>query len=239
MKPVPLTGAGLAEFGDAIECPGSEHFPISKSFAVRHHDPAAADAATEPQGVDYARSIWNHPRPVFQRDNDFLVVDRSCPGNDPDEREFANSIRLSLWADRNCVPESGAAALSRRHQARQEYAGIHPFRVVDNRCKIRLRRISLSMSMPGDNGAGGGRRGPGGSARDPCRARERRQTATSNRSAPVFQDNAFQGSQNFIGSADANKACDGGRIIAPDQIGSGGRLMILELMAHVPMPVSG
>ena len=76
----------------------------------------------------------------MQPDSDFLVGDRSCSDNDPDEREFANSIRLSLCADRNCIPESGAAALSRRHQARQEYADIHQFRVVDSRCKIRLRQ---------------------------------------------------------------------------------------------------
>ena len=31
------------------------------------------------------------------------------------------------------------------------------------------------------------------------------------------------GSQKFIGNADANKACDGDSIIARDQIGGGGR----------------
>lgn len=166
-----------------IELPGSEHFPISKGSAVRHHDLATAGvateggsplidifrrqsrpmpstldlkerhpsasqafyplqdrkrlavvssgedpcdlagmkafAATEPPGVNYARSIWNHPLLALQPDSDFLVVDRSCPDNDLDEHEFTNSIRLSLWADRNCVPRirGGAAIMPTSGQA--------------------------------------------------------------------------------------------------------------------------
>ncbi len=72
-----------------------------------------AFAATEPQGVNYACSIWNHSLLALQPDSDFLVVDRSCLDNDLDEREFTNSIRLSLWADRNCVPRiRGGAAIT-------------------------------------------------------------------------------------------------------------------------------
>lgn len=37
------------------------------------------------QGVTYAKNVWHHPLLVLAEDSDFLIVDRSGPGNNLDE----------------------------------------------------------------------------------------------------------------------------------------------------------
>ncbi len=38
LKPVPLTRAAFARFGDVIECDGADHFPINEGTTERYHD---------------------------------------------------------------------------------------------------------------------------------------------------------------------------------------------------------
>ncbi len=40
------------------------------------------------QGVSYARGVWHHPLLVLQPDSDFLVIDRSGPGENLEEHWF-------------------------------------------------------------------------------------------------------------------------------------------------------
>lgn len=37
------------------------------------------------QGVTYAKNVWHHPLLVLEEDSDFLIVDRSGPGNNLNE----------------------------------------------------------------------------------------------------------------------------------------------------------
>lgn len=43
LSPKPLTQEAFARFGDVIELPGAQHFPINKGFTERHHDLADVD----------------------------------------------------------------------------------------------------------------------------------------------------------------------------------------------------
>jgi len=51
--------------------------------------PAASDLrcflATAGQGVNYARGVWHHPLMALDAVSDFLVIDRSGPGDNCDE----------------------------------------------------------------------------------------------------------------------------------------------------------
>ncbi|MEC5385753.1 ureidoglycolate lyase [Uliginosibacterium sp. H3] len=45
--------------------------------------------ATAAQGVNYAKGVWHHPLMALDEVSDFLVIDRSGPGNNCDEIELA------------------------------------------------------------------------------------------------------------------------------------------------------
>ncbi len=47
LKPEPLTQSAFAPFGDVIELPGVDSYPINKGFTMRHHDLAHVDVATD------------------------------------------------------------------------------------------------------------------------------------------------------------------------------------------------
>ncbi|WP_375058495.1 ureidoglycolate lyase [Zobellella sp. DQSA1] len=61
-------------------------------------DPAEVRAfrATGRQGVNYHRGVWHHPILALRDDDEFLVVDRSGPGNNCDEYFFDESVQLTL-----------------------------------------------------------------------------------------------------------------------------------------------
>lgn len=48
------------------------------------------------QGVNYHRGVWHHPVLTIKERDDFLVVDRSGPGNNCDEHFFAEHQKLLL-----------------------------------------------------------------------------------------------------------------------------------------------
>ncbi|WP_417617936.1 ureidoglycolate lyase [Oceanisphaera sp.] len=64
-------------------------------------DPSTVRAfrATGNQGVNYHRGVWHHPVMVLSDDDEFLVVDRTGPGNNCDEFFFDESIQLSVALD--------------------------------------------------------------------------------------------------------------------------------------------
>ncbi|WP_445401229.1 ureidoglycolate lyase [Zobellella sp. An-6] len=61
-------------------------------------DPSTVRAfrASGRQGVNYHRGVWHHPILALRDDDEFLVVDRSGPGNNCDEFFFDESVQLSL-----------------------------------------------------------------------------------------------------------------------------------------------
>ncbi|KOP53603.1 MULTISPECIES: ureidoglycolate lyase [Pseudomonas syringae group] len=48
------------------------------------------------QGINYHRGVWHHPVLTIEKQDDFLVVDRSGSGNNCDEHYFVESQRLVL-----------------------------------------------------------------------------------------------------------------------------------------------
>ena len=46
-------------------------------------------------GVTYAKGVWHHPLISLDQEQDFIVVDRSGPGNNCDEIEISQSIVVS------------------------------------------------------------------------------------------------------------------------------------------------
>ncbi|KPC28369.1 Ureidoglycolate lyase [Pseudomonas syringae pv. cilantro] len=48
------------------------------------------------QGVNYHRGVWHHPVLTIEKQDDFLVVDRSGSGNNCDEHYFEENQRLVL-----------------------------------------------------------------------------------------------------------------------------------------------
>ena len=64
-------------------------------------DPSTVRAfrASARQGVNYHRGVWHHPIMALRDDDEFLVVDRSGPGNNCDEFFFDESIQLSIELD--------------------------------------------------------------------------------------------------------------------------------------------
>jgi len=53
------------------------------------------------QGVTYAKNVWHHPLLVLEEDSDFLIVDRTGPGNNLNEVDLplANGEVITLdWA---------------------------------------------------------------------------------------------------------------------------------------------
>lgn len=48
------------------------------------------------QGVNYHRNVWHHPIMALRDDDEFLVVDRSGPGNNCDEFFFDESINMTV-----------------------------------------------------------------------------------------------------------------------------------------------
>ncbi|MES2989057.1 MAG: ureidoglycolate lyase [Pseudomonadota bacterium] len=61
-------------------------------------DPAAIRvfSAQPHQGVQYAKGVWHHFLLVLEGENDFLVVDRSGPGDNCDEIELAPADRIRV-----------------------------------------------------------------------------------------------------------------------------------------------
>ncbi|MBM7455397.1 ureidoglycolate lyase [Oceanisphaera litoralis] len=51
------------------------------------------------QGVNYHRGVWHHPLMVLRDHDEFLVVDRSGPGNNCDEVYFDESVQLTIALD--------------------------------------------------------------------------------------------------------------------------------------------
>ena len=48
------------------------------------------------QGVNYAKGVWHHPLLALNETCDFLVIDRSGPGNNCDEITLAEPVYLAL-----------------------------------------------------------------------------------------------------------------------------------------------
>jgi ureidoglycolate lyase len=48
------------------------------------------------QGINYHRGVWHHPVLTIRQQDDFLVVDRSGPGNNCDEHFFEASQMMRL-----------------------------------------------------------------------------------------------------------------------------------------------
>ncbi|MCF5715019.1 MULTISPECIES: ureidoglycolate lyase [Pseudomonas syringae group] len=48
------------------------------------------------QGINYHRGVWHHPVLTIEKQDDFLVIDRSGSGNNCDEHYFVESQRLVL-----------------------------------------------------------------------------------------------------------------------------------------------
>lgn len=59
-------------------------------------DPAAVRVflARGDQGVNYGRGVWHHPLLALDKAADFLVIDRSGPGNNCDEHFFAEPMQI-------------------------------------------------------------------------------------------------------------------------------------------------
>ncbi len=63
LKPVPLTRAGFAPFGDVIQAEGAEHYPINEGTTERYHDLAGVDVA-ERGGRPLLNIFRGQPRPM-------------------------------------------------------------------------------------------------------------------------------------------------------------------------------
>ena len=48
------------------------------------------------QGINYAPGVWHHPLLALKETGDFLVIDRSGPGNNCDEITLAEPVYLAL-----------------------------------------------------------------------------------------------------------------------------------------------
>lgn len=48
------------------------------------------------QGVNYARGVWHHPLLSLDQVSDFIVVDRSGPGNNLNELSLEESVWVSI-----------------------------------------------------------------------------------------------------------------------------------------------
>ncbi|WP_226458605.1 ureidoglycolate lyase [Quatrionicoccus australiensis] len=59
-------------------------------------DDLRAFLAQPGQGVNYATGVWHHPLLALNEIGDFLVVDRSGPGNNCDEVSIEPPVSLSL-----------------------------------------------------------------------------------------------------------------------------------------------
>lgn len=59
-------------------------------------DDLRAFLAQPGQGVNYAAGVWHHPLLALNEIGDFLVVDRSGPGNNCDEVSIEPPVSLSL-----------------------------------------------------------------------------------------------------------------------------------------------
>jgi len=59
-------------------------------------DTLRAFLARPGQGVNYAPGVWHHPLLALNETCDFLVVDRSGPGNNCDEFTLAETLFLTL-----------------------------------------------------------------------------------------------------------------------------------------------
>lgn len=64
--------------------------------------PTAADLeafyCTSEQGVNYAKGVWHHPLLALNQVSDFLVIDRSGPGNNCDIVELDQTVTLA-WPE--------------------------------------------------------------------------------------------------------------------------------------------
>lgn len=63
LRPVPLTKAGFAPFGEVVEMEGAQHYPINQGFAERFNDLAHVDVAAEGGSVNVS-IVTAHPRPM-------------------------------------------------------------------------------------------------------------------------------------------------------------------------------
>ena len=59
-------------------------------------DALRAFLARPGQGVNYAPGVWHHPLLALNEISDFLVIDRSGPGNNCDEMTLAEPVYLAL-----------------------------------------------------------------------------------------------------------------------------------------------
>jgi ureidoglycolate lyase len=59
-------------------------------------DALRAFFAQHGEGVNYAKGVWHHPLLALNETCDFLVIDRSGPGNNCDEITLAEPVYLAL-----------------------------------------------------------------------------------------------------------------------------------------------
>jgi len=59
-------------------------------------DALRAFLARPGQGVNYAKGVWHHPLLALNETCDFLVIDRSGPGNNCDEIALAEPLLLAI-----------------------------------------------------------------------------------------------------------------------------------------------
>ncbi|HRO59137.1 MAG TPA: ureidoglycolate lyase [Burkholderiaceae bacterium] len=75
--------------------------------------PAAEDlvafVASGEQGVNYAPGVWHHPLIALDAASDFLVIDRSGPGDNCDETVLPRPARIEALEDQRPAPAPSGA----------------------------------------------------------------------------------------------------------------------------------
>jgi len=69
---------------------------VAPAGEVPEHGALRAFLAQPGQGVNYAKGVWHHPLLALKETGDFLVIDRSGPGNNCDEITLAEPVYLAL-----------------------------------------------------------------------------------------------------------------------------------------------
>ena len=82
---VPLASLETDEYLVVVAPPGGFQAQHMQAFVARGF-----------QGVSYARGVWHHPLIALHKASDFLVVDRSGPGNNCDEVALDGRFVLAL-----------------------------------------------------------------------------------------------------------------------------------------------
>ncbi len=67
---------------------------VAKKGKALDIDDVRVFLASGAQGVNYARGVWHHPLLALNEVSDFLIIDRSGPGNNCEERFFEHGAMI-------------------------------------------------------------------------------------------------------------------------------------------------